>query len=461
MTAPAPDRHLTDDLVARHRERRLTPAEVLSLHEHLEACAACRERLLQPGDLAATHAAFGALSGERLPHPDEAALEAHVRGTLTAAEEREMRAHLARCGPCLGVVRDLLALREAEGAPAPAAARRANPIARWLAVLLPAGAVGGLAVFGTYTLQVRPAQERVALLESEARGFESRLEGEKRDLLARAERLEAERERLARAAGRVPALEAKGQALEREQAALRERLAAVGRELEQARAARPGPGRPPRTVLADARGVVVDLGDGKLARQAPLAPEEAQALTRGTVVTAAEPLQGPAPTPRGARGPRFQLVAPVGTLVRETRPRLRWQALPGAARYRVTLTDETARRALPSPDLTAPEWTPPELTPGSRYSWQVEAFRADEARSFATAPVPPDPAARFQVLDEAGRERLAAELARAGDSEFARALALARAGLLDEADAALGRLLERNPASRELRRLRDSLRKRD
>jgi hypothetical protein len=457
---PQPGPHLSADLLTRHRSRSLTPAEVLAVHDHLESCAQCRAELASASDLSAAHQALSRLASLPEAHPEEAALEAHVRGQLPPEEERALRAHLSRCGPCLQAVQDLIALREALDAPEPAApAARPSLAVALLRAVAPALVVGGLALFGVYRLQVAPMLERVAALQGEVRAREETLQRVRRDLEARAASLETERQRLARAAGRVPELERRSRELAREQALLRDRLQALGRELAIARAARPGD---PAPVLRDGGGRIVESG-GRLARvvATPLPPAEAAALRSGALVTAADSLQGTAPAARGGKGPRFRLRAPVGTLVREPQPRLTWEPVAGAAHYRVTLTDETRRRAVAGPPVTQPTWTPPPLEAGVRYTWQVEAFRAGQARPFSTAPNRPDPAARFQVLDPAGAAKLERALAQAGDSEFSQAIALARAGLLDEADARLSALLRTNPESQELRRLRETLRRRN
>jgi hypothetical protein len=94
----------------------------------------------------------------------------------------------------------------------------------------------------------------------------------------------------------------------------------------------------------------------------------------------------------------FRLLEPLGTVVPTDRPTFRWQSLAGAESYTVTVYDESARRVLESPPLPEPVWTSGEpLERGRVLVWQV---RARVGGRVVTAPVPPDPAARFKVLDK-------------------------------------------------------------
>jgi hypothetical protein len=110
-------------------------------------------------------------------------------------------------------------------------------------------------------------------------------------------------------------------------------------------------------------------------------------------------LRGRAGTLMGA-GPRdaFGPIEPLATVTLSDRPTFRWQPLPGAESYTVTLADDGLRPIAQSPPLSGTDWTPADGLPRGRvYVWQVTARRGAETR---TAPAPPAPLARFGVVDQ-------------------------------------------------------------
>jgi hypothetical protein len=137
----------------------------------------------------------------------------------------------------------------------------------------------------------------------------------------------------------------------------------------------------------------------------------------------------------------FRLVEPLATAVVDDRPALRWEALPGAEGYVVTVTDESLRPVVRSPRTLETSWTPEApLERGRVYVWQVAARRGTQT---ITVPVPPAPLARFKVLD-AAPARLLRESERAQPDAHL-VLGLLAAGYGARAEAA--RHLEQVPAS--------------
>jgi hypothetical protein len=149
----------------------------------------------------------------------------------------------------------------------------------------------------------------------------------------------------------------------------------------------------------------------------------------------------------------FDLSAPIGTSVTSDRPTFRWQALPGATGYVVSVFDETFRRVAESPAIGAAEWQPSSpLSRGRIYIWQVTATVAGDA---VRSPVPPAPEARFQV---AGPEvAVSIEEARRSHpgNHLLLAVLLARNGALDETAMELDELAATDPATAQS--LRESL----
>jgi hypothetical protein len=134
----------------------------------------------------------------------------------------------------------------------------------------------------------------------------------------------------------------------------------------------------------------------------------------------------------GDSAPAFSPTSPVGTAVIEARPQFSWTPRPGATRYSVTIFDERFRDVAKSGALKTTTWTPRQNLPRGRVlAWQVTAIAGDER---AISPAPPQPDARFVVLDAPTVARLAKERARLATEPIALGLVLAKAGLFAEAD---------------------------
>lgn len=159
----------------------------------------------------------------------------------------------------------------------------------------------------------------------------------------------------------------------------------------------------------------------------------------------------------GNTGASFAPRSPVGKVVRETRPAFSWSPRAGAQSYTVAVVDAKFRPVTQSQTLDQTSWTPTApLARGAVYSWQVTATLEDGTK--VTAPAAPAPQARFRVLDAEAHDRLTRLEKAAPNSRLARGVAYAQAGLLDEAEAELRRLLKENPRSQVARDLLRSLR---
>jgi hypothetical protein len=128
----------------------------------------------------------------------------------------------------------------------------------------------------------------------------------------------------------------------------------------------------------------------------------------------------------------WSVVAPAGTVVLTDRPWLKWQTVPGATRYVVSIFDTDFNKVASSPALTTGEWQPSAALPrGRSYSWQVTATVKGEAIRF---PRPPAPEAVFRVLEaEKAAELEKVKQARAGD-HLLLGILYSKEGLLDEAE---------------------------
>jgi hypothetical protein len=156
----------------------------------------------------------------------------------------------------------------------------------------------------------------------------------------------------------------------------------------------------------------------------------------------------------------FALISPVATVIRSSRPMMRWQSLPGATSYSVAILDQDLNLIEKSSSAPGLSWAP--LHPLKRnvvYIWQVTAVK--DGREI-TAPAAPTREARFKILSSekaAALTRASTELA---GSHLKLGIVYAHEALLDDAerefraaivanqDAALARKLLQS--SRQMRR---------
>ena len=158
------------------------------------------------------------------------------------------------------------------------------------------------------------------------------------------------------------------------------------------------------------------------------------ALTRGTIelpreVRALAPL---AATVRAADAkPRFDVIAPVGTVVLDARPEFRWNALPGARAYSVTVFDRDFRPVAESGAIDITRWRPTQPLPrDTTLTWQVAAQTAEGE---TIAPAPEAGETRFRVASETTMRALRDGERRWRESHLMLGLAYARHGALAEA----------------------------
>ncbi|HEY6546326.1 MAG TPA: zf-HC2 domain-containing protein [Vicinamibacteria bacterium] len=152
----------------------------------------------------------------------------------------------------------------------------------------------------------------------------------------------------------------------------------------------------------------------------------------------------------------FRLLEPLGTVVVTDRPSFRWQPLAGAESYTVSVFDEAARRVAESPSLHDTSWTPSEpLERGRVLVWQVRARSGAES---LTTPVPPDPPARFRVLEAETAQVLERAAREHPASHLLLGLLYAQAGARTEAERHLGLVEPADPYAEVARRTRERLR---
>ncbi len=181
-----------------------------------------------------------------------------------------------------------------------------------------------------------------------------------------------------------------------------------------------------------------------------------QSLQSGKISVAANSLSGNSGVLMGEanenNGVPFALQTPVGKVIRENQPILRWKPLKDAASYEVAIVDEKFRVVEQSGKLTAMSWKPSKPLPrGANYSWQVTAAKTDGTET--VSPASPAPQARFRVVEQNIFEDLQ-KLEKSGTrSHLALGVLYAKAGLKQEARREFEALVKENPKSNLARKL--------
>ncbi len=151
-------------------------------------------------------------------------------------------------------------------------------------------------------------------------------------------------------------------------------------------------------------------------------------------------------------GVPFALVSPIGKVIRENQPVLRWKPLKDANGYTAAIVDDKFRVIEESGKLNSTEWKPTKPLPrGANYSWQVTATKADGTET--VSPAPPAPQARFRVLEQTALDDLNKLEKQTAKSNLALGVLYAHSGLIDEARREFEILARENPHSTLARKL--------
>jgi hypothetical protein len=174
-------------------------------------------------------------------------------------------------------------------------------------------------------------------------------------------------------------------------------------------------------------------------------PVLARLMTRGMTLMGA-----------GRDADPYPLLSPVGTAVAGERPTFRWRALEGASGYVVSVYDAKMNEVVASQPLQETEWTATRpLRRGEIYTWQVRAVR-DGAE--IRLPAPDLPNAKFLMIGTSTAQELERARGAYGSSPLVSGILYANAGLLDEAESELEKVVSANPQSRLAEQLLNSLR---
>ena len=147
--------------------------------------------------------------------------------------------------------------------------------------------------------------------------------------------------------------------------------------------------------------------------------------------------------------PTFNLLTPVGETVLENAPDFRWEKVPNAKNYRISILDADFNEVLTAEVLGNSFKPGKTLKPGAKYLWRVEA---NTESGKIVAPLPPQPPAVFRVASETAESRIES-LKKNENDRLKLAVFYAQEGMLDAAACALKEILAKNPKHAAARRL--------
>lgn len=415
--------HLSSAQVENYRRRKLAPAELLGVDDHLAECAECR-RLVESALDSDAVALYAELAADAAvgTHPSFDESAAYVDGLLGGEERWVIEDHFASCAQCAPLVADLRAFR--------------NEVAwdldreyRPQTTALPAGWPTRIKAvlpkpFSKIPIWVYAAAPALLLLA----------------LVWLMAWRATPNERAPRVADVSPTL-------------------TPTPSIDIASTAPPKPETAPAIVklndggsslTLDAKGGLAGVDQWpsdypRLAREALTAQrvEKSPLLAR---------LSRPESSLMGGddEGRSFAVIEPVGKVALTERPTFRWSSLSGASGYVVEVYDARFKQVLSSPLLTSVSWTPPPLARGQVYTWQVRAIR--DGQEFI-APRAPAPQAKFRILDQATANEIARARRDFPSSHLLLGLLYARAALVTEAEQEFRKLQQANPDSEVARKL--------
>lgn len=147
--------------------------------------------------------------------------------------------------------------------------------------------------------------------------------------------------------------------------------------------------------------------------------------------------------------PTFALLTPVGETVLENAPDFRWEKVPNAKNYRISILDADFNEVLTAEVSGNSFKSDKSLKPGAKYLWRVEA--SIENRKIV-APLPPQPPAVFRIASVTAESRIVS-LKKNENDRLKLAVFYAQEGMLESAACTLKEILVTNPKHKVARRL--------
>jgi len=413
--------HLSEKVIERYRASELSPAELLALDDHLAGCESCQVQMRNDEKLAGGYGqAISALHLESAfadSHLAYQQMADYVDDKASDLDRELIDSHLESCLSCRAELRDLEATKAAiaERPTAVSSPRRSLSFRETLAAWWQLPAI-------RISLQVA-----AAIILVVAAIWLVKLYSRKPDQQAQQHSGPLE-------------------------------------------ANRPAPGGSPTVPspedqkdvpfvadLIDAGSHITLTSDDKLsgidAASIQIQNEVTAALKNGRVKVSpliAE-LKGQSGKLMGTGSSDYGLVSPVAMVIESRTPMFRWRAVNGAENYVVAIYDLNSKKIAESAPLTETKWRAnAPLEYGRVYTWQVRANKPGEE---VIMPPPAAAEAKFRIIDAAKAEELAQVRRDHQGSHLVLGLTYADAGMLDESEQELRKLLAANPESTVARSL--------
>jgi hypothetical protein len=435
--------HITEESFIAYGKRELAAAETLAVQKHIGACEMCREKLARKFDAAKMFSALRydfafedlADEPEHLPYEQ---LALFANGKLDDVEREIAESHFAICAEC---TRDLTDLRSFQTiAAASVAPKKSSETQRksFWQKLLAFNSIGSFApvaaaillaiLFGAWFL-LRSNENEIAQANVNKPALAPTISNTN-----------------VSPANDLPNVNALPE---------NSALPTVSPSLENLSKNEPLLALNDGQVTVDENGNVKGLEN--LSPQAQKAIRQSLQTGKVSVSISANSLSGASggvlmSGGNEENGVPFALVSPIGKVIRENQPVLRWKTLKDATAYSVTIVDDKFRAVADSGKLTATSWKPSKPLPrGSTYSWQVTAIKADGSET--VSPASPAPQARFRVVEQSTIDEIG-RLEKSGRrSHLALGVLYAQAGLKQEARREFEMLVKENPKSPLARKL--------
>ena len=438
--------HISDQNLSRYSQREADAAEILRIQTHLAACDVCRRKLAA---VAGAERSFAALRenfalDEKADEPEHLTyeqLEFYLDRKLDVVTSEIVESHLAFCGECEKDLQDLIKFRViAENAPAIIndSVVETAKISFWKRLFVPAS-IGGFApvvavvliaiLAGAWILMRGNRSDEIAMVNQNQNAAIANRNGANvnpADNLTNNNSLEI---------SPSPQISPSANISEKE------RLYA----------------------LSDGDLKVDERGNLQGAQNLSPATRELvrQSLKSGNVSFARDSLGGVGGVLMGENNPDggvpFGLETPVGKVVRENQPLLRWKLFKNAENYSVAVVDDKFNVVATSGKINSTSWKPSKPLPrGANYSWQVTAILKDGTET--VSPSAPAPQARFRVLEANLNDEIARLEKSANRSHLALGVLYAKAGMKQEARSEFEKLVKENPNSPLARKLLQSVR---
>ncbi len=435
--------HLSSEQIENYGGRRLSPAELVRVNEHLFGCEACYQQYLevfQLGRRFPIEIDLDELAGLRGWHLQGEELKAYVEGRMDELNQGYVNLHLQYCGWCREEVSHFSEFAEKleyylskRHAPLKQQSdyRRYFPKISAIPFTWSPARVASAAALIVVLVSAAFVWSKLGIKsqEQEATVYQSSKEG-------------------SLAQGNVASsIEAATNSIQPLQSPQSNTSTKIGHMADsKGKTRRTSPQAPVIQASADRtnNGIAQRDAEASLIAENLVMPAVIEMFDRAPVV-----LRGD-----GNKSESFRITSPYSTVISDDQPTFRWTPLTGASSYTVSVYDANLNLIEMSEPLTTTQWSfPSRLKRGVIYTWLVTALKDGKEVLAPTLPA----RAEFKIIELSGWAKLRT-LIKNTKSGAARGALYAKVGLLDEAEQELRAHLDYHPADKQAIRLLETIR---